>query len=232
MDDIYEEIQNDLREEKLKTLWNRYKKPLLFTVAGLLVALLIGIGISHMQENKKNEVAHSFLLAQKKLDKGDLEGGLADLQTLIKTTSSPTYRTLARLRCATLPAVSDEGRLKIYEDILQDKETSPAIHDHVSLMKTLILVDKIPETEIPTLIHQLDELKKDSHPLAPLAHELVALLYYRLNRYTEAAQSASQVIAHPEASEQLRMQANAILHESEIGLAKEKGPLSKTPVGS
>lgn len=227
MDEIFEEIQQDLREEKLKTLWNKYKKTLFISLSVVFSILLTFLMIFHLKEEKKIEAAQAFLAAEKKIDQGDLKGGVEGLETLIKTTSHETYKTMARLRLSALPSVSDKERVKIYEEILQDRDTPSSLKENILLMKALILIDTIEETHIPELIQSLEDLKKGKNPLGPLAHELTALLYYRLHRYTEAAQQASQVIAHPHTSEEGRVRAKAILHQSDLKLGEEKGSSSQ-----
>ena len=53
MSDIFQEVDEDLREEKYKSIWNKYK----YYIIGLLVLIILGIGLNAFwKEHNLNEI--------------------------------------------------------------------------------------------------------------------------------------------------------------------------------
>lgn len=230
MDDIYEELQSDLREEKVKTYWKTYGR---YIIVGLiaLVASVVGYKVyNHFHHQNLEKISSKFFAAQKLIDQGDISGGRQALKTLITTTNNAAYRTLARLRLSSLPTLTEAERQKIYEEIIGDSSAPQSLRENVILMRALMLVDRATPAEVEAIQQDLSKLKNEAHPLAPLAHEVSALLHYQQKNYPAAVQEISQIMAHSQTSDQNRAQASGLLHQMTMkmdGAAKEAAPAAK-----
>lgn len=134
MTDIFKEIEEDLRAERLQNFWKRY------SLAFALVALVIVLGSAgyvgwrdHQQGVRAAE-GNKFSAALSLADKGDADAALAALSG-VASTSSGGYAVLARLDAASLEASNGkiDDALKSYDAIAADAKLETVFRDLATL---------------------------------------------------------------------------------------------------
>ncbi len=177
MSDIFREVDEEVRREQLKKLWDRYS--LYFIAAAVLVVAGIGVwrGYEYWQAKLAAEAGAAFEVATSLSESGKhVEAEAAFAKIAAEGTAG--YRVLARLRAAAELAQSDPKQaVKAYDEIAVDSTVGRTLQDLAAIRAGLLLVDTAP----------LDEMRRRLEPLAEpgrafrhTARELLALAAWRV----------------------------------------------------
>jgi hypothetical protein len=139
--DIFREVDEEVRREQLKKLWDRYGN---FVVAAALL-VVAGIaawrGYGWWEAKKAAETGAAFEAASTLADAGKhSEAEAAFGKIAVEGTSG--YRPLARLReAAELAQIDSKAALADYEKIASDGKVGPVLADLAALRAGAILID-------------------------------------------------------------------------------------------
>jgi hypothetical protein len=139
--DIFHEVDEEVRREQLKKLWDRYGN---FIAAAAIVAVA-GIagwrGYGWWEAKKAAESGAAFEAASMLADAGkhsEAEAAFAK----IASEGTSGYRSLARLReAAELAAIDAKAAVSAYEKIAADAAVGPVLQDLATLRAGAILID-------------------------------------------------------------------------------------------
>jgi hypothetical protein len=174
--DIFQEVDEEVRREKLQQLWERHSNLI------VALALLVVLGVAGWRgydwwETKKaaesgTEFETAVLLA---------EGGKqAEAQTAfakIAKDGSSGYRVLARFReAAELSSIDPPAAVQAYGTLAADSSLGRALQDLAAIRAGLILVDGAP---LADLTARLEPLTSADRPFRHTARELLALAAWR-----------------------------------------------------
>jgi len=176
--DIFDEVQEDLRAERARGLMKRFGG--LFVVALLLV--LAGVAAwQAWQQHKARAAQHEaglYLAAQALADgpKADRAQALPQLAAIVGE-AGPGYRTLARLREASLKADAGDaaGAATIWNDVSNDSQADPLLRDLASLQWALHQIDAGDPGAVSARLQPLSLPNNAWHALAQEAQALLAL---------------------------------------------------------
>ena len=176
MSDIFREVDEEVRQEKLLGLWKRYG---LYAVVGL-VLVIAAIGgwqaYESWRESERREAANRYAGA---LERADAEP-VAALETLEQqaTPADDGYGLLAALQAARLRATAGdiEGAVADWEAI-RDADDLPRVYrDMAGLLIVQHLFDEAPAEQLEA---DLSPLLDPASAVRPAALELSALLALR-----------------------------------------------------
>ena len=207
MADIFQEVDEEVRREQLKKLWDRYGN-LLIAGCILIVAAVAGWrGYDYWQKKKAGESGAAFEAAVSLADSGknsEAEAAFAKLAT----EGSPGYRALARLREAAELARSDsKAAVKTYDDIAADKSNGQVIQDLAGIRAGYLLVDTAPYSELRT---RLEPLTASGRPFRHSARETLALSAWKSGDATAARQWTDMIITDPQSPNGTRSRAEVL----------------------
>jgi hypothetical protein len=192
--DIFHEVEEDLRRDKLNQLWKRYGT-LFLTVAVLAVAGTSGVVLWRQYEaNKAAAAATAFSAAADKAIAGDLDGSLAAYEA-IAAEGGEGYPVLALFREAELRLAKGDlqGTIAVYDRIGQ----SPAD----PRLKTLARVRAaylVADIESPDVLkNRVADFLGADNPWRFSAREIHAWADYRAGRVAEAAEAYAALAADP-----------------------------------
>jgi hypothetical protein len=181
--DIFHEVDEEVRKEQLKKLWDRYG---IFAIA-LAVLIVVGVagwrGYQYWETRKSTEAGAQFeraatLAAENK--NTEAEAAFAK----IASEAPGGYRTLARLRAAATLSDTDVKRAAAaYDEIAADRSVDPSLRDAAALRAGILLVDSAPLDEMR---RRLDPLAEPGRTFRHTAREMLALSAWR-NGDTAAA---------------------------------------------
>lgn len=175
-DHIFQEIDEEVRRERLQKLWNQYGNYILAAVI-LIVLAVAGYRLYEYYENKK---AGEFGAAYEAASRLSTEGKHAEAEAAfakIAAEGTPGYRVLARMRVAAETGLRDrEAGVKAYEAIAADAGLSQDMRDLATVRAGLLLADRASLDEMRS---RLEPLTASSKPYRHSARELIALAAWR-----------------------------------------------------
>jgi hypothetical protein len=174
--DIFREVDEEVRREQLKRLWDRWG------IYILAAAVLIVLGIAGWRawdwwETKKaQEAGTAFEAALVSAQAGKHEEAEAAFAKI--AAGSPSgYRTLARFREAAELALRDRATaVKAYDALAADSRLGRTLQDLAAVRAALLLVDSASANEMQT---RLEPLTAPDRPFRHSARELIALAAWR-----------------------------------------------------
>ncbi len=224
-DDIFKEVDEDLRAERLRAAGRRYG--LLLVV--LVLAALIGAGIWQFQLYRQRQLAGGtaaiFFAATKQADSSSHaasgngaappsagQAGAAELFAQVVARGPEGFRTLARFRQARI--AWDAGRrtqaLGFWDALHDDAGADPTLRGLASL---LWVQHQLDDGDPAILKSRLGRLSTPGAPWRPLAQELDAEIDLRLGHVAEARRKLAALSEDAAAPEGLRNRA-AGLHDT------------------
>lgn len=176
MSDIFHEVDEEVRREKLRQLWERHSN--LIVALALLVVLAVGgwRGYEWWESKKAAESGSAFEAAILLAEEGKQAEAQAAFAKLAREGSSG-YRTLARFREAAELARTDlPAAVQAYGSLAADSSLGRTLQDLAAIRSGLITVDTVPLAELTA---RLEPLTTADRPFRHTARELLALAAWR-----------------------------------------------------
>jgi hypothetical protein len=155
--EIFDEVNEELRREQLRKIWQRYGG--LIVGAAVLVVVAVGgwRGYEYWQARQAAAAGSAFesaaLLAEQ-----NKHAEAAAAFTKLAETAPLSYRTLARLRAAgELAAQDPQAAVKIYDGIVADGSVGVENKDLAALRAGMLLLDKVPYADLRSRLEPLSE---------------------------------------------------------------------------
>ena len=120
MSELFNEIDEDLRREQLKKIWDRYS--VLIIAAAVLVIAAVGgwRGYQYLQAQKAAVAGSAFEAAANLADQNK-SAEAEEAFTKLAATAPASYRSLSRLRAAAEAGKRDpKAAVKLYDEIAAD----------------------------------------------------------------------------------------------------------------
>ena len=223
MSDIFREVEEDVRREKLEKFWKAYGDYII-ALAALIILGIAGFELwQRYQANQRDKASIAFSAAQRITDPRRAAEAFADLSK----TAPSGYRLLARLEQADgmLAAGQHETAVTLYKDIAaEDKGGIGAV---ARLRAGWATVETASRADLQTL---LGPVETPSSSWKPMADEILAYSDYRNHDVAKATQEFDALAKDPTAPGLLKQRANAMaafLHQGgdkNFGTVPPPGP--------
>jgi hypothetical protein len=205
--ELFDEVDEEVRREQLKKLWDQYS---IYIIAGaiLIIAAVGGWrGYQYVEAQKAAEAGASFDAAIELSEQNKHTEAKAAFDKLAATAPSG-YRMLARLRAAAEVAAGDpQAGVKIYDGIAADRSIGTEQQDLARIRAAGLLVDS--ET-YPNMLQRLEAATKPDATFRHTARELLALSAWRANDTTAARQWLDMIANDGETPSAMRSRAEAL----------------------
>lgn len=185
MSEIFNEIDEDLRREKLRKLWEKYS--VLIVAGAILIVAAVGgwRGYQYLEAKKAAEAGSAFEAAVALSEQGksaEAEAAFAK----IAAEGTRGYRGLARLRAAAQAATRDpQAAAKLYDSIVTDPAFSAPEQDLARIRSAGLLMESEPYA---AMLQRLEPAAGEGRTYRHTARELLALSAYRTNDAVAARQ--------------------------------------------
>ncbi len=177
MSDIFSEVDEEVRRERLQKLWDRYSL-LIIAVAVLIVAAIGGWRGYEYYMGQKAAAAGADFEAAVTLSEAGKHAEAAAAFTKVVNEAPPGYAVLARFRAATeLAATKSDDAVKAYDALAADGGLGATWRELAGLRAGLLLVDTAPFAELKK---RLDPLTEPTGIYRHTARELLALSAWRV----------------------------------------------------
>jgi hypothetical protein len=181
--DIFQEVDEEVRRERLQKLWERYGA---YAVAGaVLVVLAIAAwrGYDWWQLRKAAQAGSAFESAMLLSEQGkhsEAESAFAK----VATDGTSSYRIMAQLREAAEIGQSDPAAgVKAYDALMSERSLGPVWQDLAGVRAGILLEDTSPYS---SLRQRLEPLAAPDRTFRHTARELLAFSAWRSGDLTEA----------------------------------------------
>jgi len=205
--ELFDEVDEEVRREQLKRLWDRYSI-LIIALAILVVAAVGGWrGYQYVEAQKAAEAGAAFDTAIDLSDKSKHTEAEAAFDKLAASAPSG-YRGLARLRAAAEVAANDpKAGAKLYDDIAADSGIAAAQQELARIRAAGLLIDT--ET-YPNMLQRLEAATKPTASFRHTAREMLALSAWRANDTGAARQWLDMIAGDGETPSAMRSRAEAL----------------------
>jgi hypothetical protein len=176
--EFFNEVDEEVRREQLKKLWDRYSW-LIVSVAILVVAAVGGWRAFQYWQTKQAAEAGAKFEAALKLSEDNKHAEAEAAFTQLTATAPSGYRMLARFRAAAEAVERDKpAAVKAYDALAADTSLGQTERDLAQLRASALLVDSAPYAEIK---QRLEPLSGQDRTFHHSARELLALSAWRSN---------------------------------------------------
>ncbi|HEY1745299.1 MAG TPA: tetratricopeptide repeat protein [Xanthobacteraceae bacterium] len=207
MADIFQEVDEEVRREQLKKLWQRYGNYIVAACIVVVAAVGGWRGYEWWQTKKAAESGAAFeqavtLAAAGKHD--EAEAAFAKLAT----DGTAGYRVLARLREAAQIARTDpKAAIKAYDEIAADGSVDRVMRDFATLRAGYLLIDTSSYNDVKAT---LEPLTGADRAFRHSARELLALSAWKAGDTAATRQWTDAILTDPQSPPGTRSRAEVL----------------------
>lgn len=190
-DSFIREVNEELRQDQAKALWDRYGPIAIGVAAAIILATAAWVAWDYWTTSKANKSGDEFLQALRLANDGKSDESLAALAALEKE-GYGAYPLLARMRSATVLAEKGDfaGAVAGFDAVAADGSVPASIRDMARLRAALILVDNGTYADVA---QRVEALTADTNPLRHSAREALGLSAWKEARAADALKLFEQV---------------------------------------
>ena len=207
MSDIFDEIDEEIRREQFRKLWERYGN----LIIALAVLVVLGVGgwrgYEYWQDKQAAQFGAKFTAAAELAEQGKhAEAEKAFAEIAQKGTTG--YRVLAKLREAgEIEQRDPKAAIAAYDDIAKSSEVRQTLRDYAALRAGMLLVDKAPLAQVD---QRLAPLATGSGPFRHSAREMLAVAAWKAHDLTAMHKWIKMVHDDPDTPPALRQRVDIL----------------------
>ena len=207
MSELFDEVDEEVRREQLKKLWDKYS----IYIIAVMILIVAGVGgwrgYQYLEAKKAAEAGAAFDKAVELSEANkhaEAEAAFADL-----VAKAPFgYRTLSRLRLAAEIANRDApAAAKMYDEISADRSVGAADQDLARIRAAQLLLES---TSYPNMKERLEAAAAPGATFRHTARELLALSAWRANDAAATRQWLDLIANDGDTPPSLRSRAEAL----------------------
>ena len=217
MADIFQEVDEEVRRERLNRLWQRYGVYIIAACVVVIAAVAAWRGYEWWETKKAVAAGAAFEQAVALAEAGKHQEAEAAFAK-IAADGTAGYRLLARLReAAELGRADRKAAIKAYEDIAVDRSVGQVIQDLATLRAGLLLIDGASYGDMRA---RIEPLTGRDRAFRHSARELLALSAWKDGDLGAARQWTDMIMTDPQTPSAARSRAEVL---SELIAASGKG---------
>jgi hypothetical protein len=205
--ELFNEVDEDLRREQLKKIWEKYS--LLIIAVAILIVVGVGgwRGYTYLEAKKAGEAGAAFDRAAELAEQNKHAEAEAAFTKLAAEAPSG-YRTLARLRAAAEAVSRDpQAAVKLYDDIIADRTVPAPEQDLARIRAGSLLLETSP---YEAMLTRLEPATTNTSTYRHSARELLALSAWKANNAVATRQWLDMMSNDAETPASLRTRAEAL----------------------
>ena len=230
MSDIFREVEEDLRREELRKIWDKYGIYVVGLALGivLVTAAVVGWRAYSLSEAEEASLAYEAALAEAE----ETPEAAAEKLAALAEESPAGYAALAQLRrAAALAEEGDrQGAISVYEQLASNSAAGEIIQELAQIKAASLLIGNASHDDIRL---RLVGLTGEGKPWRNLARELLGLSAYKAGEYAEARSLFQEITRDNTATPGLRDRAHvmiALISPKIAAEALESSPPADEPV--
>jgi len=205
--ELFDEVDEDVRRDQLKKLWDQYSIYII-AAALLIVAAVAGWrGYQYLEAKKAVEAGVAFDKAVELSEQNKHAEAEAAFNNLAATAPSG-YRMLSRMHAAAEVASRDpQAAAKLYDDISADRSIGASEQELARIRAAGLLVDT---ASYPNMLQRLEPAAAPGATFRHTARELLALSAWRANDTVAARRWLDLIANDADTPQGLRSRAEAL----------------------
>ncbi len=205
-DSFYREVNEEIRQEKTKALWDRFGPAILGLAALIIVGTAAWVGYDYWATSRANTAGDTFTNALKLASDGKNDEALKALEAVEKE-GHGAYPALARLRSATVLADKGDakGAVAAFDAVAGDGSVPMSIRDIARLRAAYLLVDSGSYADVA---QRAEPLSADTNSLRAAAREALGLSAWKEGKASDALKLFEQIAADEATPQNARDRAN------------------------
>jgi hypothetical protein len=206
--DIFQEVDEEVRRERLKRLWDRYG--ILFIAACVLVVAAVAgwRAYQYFEAKKAAEAGTAFQAAATLASEGKNKEAEEAFGKLASS-GTASYRVLAKFREAAEIARHDpKAAVAIYDQLAADGSLGRVLQDLAAVRAGTLLVDTAPYSEI---VQRLEPLTASDRTFRHSARNMLALAAWRAKDAAAMRKWSDMILADAETPPGTRGQIQMLL---------------------
>jgi len=208
MDDIFKEVDEELREERLTKIWKRIGPYVIGILSGTIIITSAVIGYREYDETQRQNWGVQFAEAMNLSEEGNWQESLDLYETLTEKTNLG-YKTLSLFQAASLYAKNGnkEKALEIYQSL-----ESKALDENFRDLATLMLIYLQFDNADPEILEKrIEKLASKGNPWYYNAVELKGFLFAKQKNKEKQIEIFNILSKDNKAPEGVRTRANDML---------------------
>jgi hypothetical protein len=205
--DIFHEVDEEVRRERLQKLWDRYGIYLIALAVLVVVAVGAWRGYEWWQAKKAATAGAAFESALSLSE----EGKHADAEAVLGKIAAEApagYRMLARLRAAAeLAEIKPDDAVKAYDGLAADTSLGATLRDLAAVRAGMLIVDS---AQLADMQRRLDPVSEPGRTFRHTARELLALSAWRNHDFTAARRYIDMIATDAESPPGSRARADIL----------------------
>lgn len=207
MSELFNEVDEELRRERLKRLWDKYS----IVIVGGALLIVVGVGAwrgyEYYEAKKAAEAGAAFVAAADLAEQNKHTEAEAAFDTI--AASAPAgYRTLARLRAAAeIGARDPQAAVKRYDEIAADRSLAAPFRELASIRAANLVLETASYND---LVQRLEPVASGNGAFRHTARELLALAAWRANNVAATRQWIDKITTDAETPGSLRSRADVL----------------------
>ena len=205
---FFEEVDEEVRNEKFKQLVNKYGGVILTL---LIIFLSITVGYEKIGEWRLHKAEQKNVQYIQALNSNsDYEKNIAELEGIVATEKG-LYRDMAQLQIANilLDNSQTEKALKVLDKLYQDVDTTDKIREIAAIKLATYRIDSSSYAEVESLLSPI--LNRENSSWRPMARELLAMSAIQNKDYAKAKQIYQELLTNNKISDEFRARVNDML---------------------
>lgn len=204
-DSFIREVNEELRQDQARALWDRYGTYAIVIAVVVVVATAAWVAWDYWTESRANASGDAFSQALTLAEEGNHEQALVAFARL-QEEGFGAYPVLARMRAAAVLADQGDAQAAVaaFDEVAADASVLEPVRDLARLRAALILVDSGSYADVSA---RVEALAVDTNPLRHAAREALGLTAWREGRPADALQFFDLIAADEDAPRNTRERA-------------------------
>ncbi|MBO6549754.1 MAG: tetratricopeptide repeat protein [Rhizobiales bacterium] len=208
-DNVFREVDEELRRERLEKLWEKYGTIVIGAIALLILGVAGSIWWQNQQVSKRQAAGDQFIQALRDVAKADTDKADEKFKALIE--SSPKgYEIMSRLHLASnLAAKGQTGEAEIlYKKVTLNPSADKILRDYAKLNLAILKLENATYEETSKA---LSEFTKAGAIWQNTANEVVALAAFKEGKFDTAKTKFSDILTNKSTPSALKRRAQIMM---------------------
>ena len=204
------EVNEELKNEKLKQIWEKYGLMIIAVVTITLTAAISFETIKSWYNKKFQDISDTYSVATVLQEQEKYDESIAVLKSVEEKASDHIYAQLVKFQEANilLEQNKPEEAIKILQEIISNEDTDKSLREVAIIKMASYKLENASFEDIETL---LNAMIKENGNWTVISQEILAMSAIKHKKLDKAKELYANILANPETPENLKARAQDML---------------------